>query len=182
LRAMLAAALEECDGVILTGGSSVGMRDLTPQALASLGAPGVVVHGLRVKPGKPTVLGAIGSKPVIGLPGNPASSLTILEAVARPIVVAATGERAGAPVVLEATAAANFHGREGWTWYVPVRLRNEAGRLFAEPLAIRSSHTTLLARAAGFATIGESPAQVEAGSQIRVTLFSSGGAPIEGGP
>jgi len=182
LRGMLAAALEECDGVILTGGSSVGMRDLTPQTLASLGVPGVVVHGLRVKPGKPTVLGAIGGKPVIGLPGNPASSLTILEAIARPIVVAATGERAGAPLVLEATAATRFRGREGWTWYVPVRLRNDAGRLFAEPLAIRSSHATLLARAAGFAIIGESPAHVEAGSQIRVTLFSSGGAPIEGGP
>lgn len=180
LRAMLAAALDECDGVVLTGGSSVGARDLTPQVVSSLGEPGVVVHGLRVKPGKPTVLGAIGGKPVIGLPGNPASALTILEAIARPIVVASTGELPGGARVREAIAAAPFAGREGWTWYVPVRLREDAGRLLAEPLAIRSSHTTLLARAAGFATIGESPASVEAGAPIRVTLFSSGGAPVEG--
>ena len=180
LRAMLAAALEECEGVILTGGSSVGARDLTPQVVASLGGPGVVVHGLRVKPGKPTVLGAISGKPVIGLPGNPASALTILEAVARPILLASTGEIGALPHAIEATAAVPFGGRDGWTWYVPVRLRNDAGRFFAEPLPIRSSHTTLLARAAGFATVGELPARVEAGAQIRVTLFSSGGAPVEG--
>jgi molybdopterin biosynthesis enzyme len=148
--------------------------------LARLGEPGVIVHGLRVKPGKPTVLAAIDDKPVIGLPGNPASALTILEAVARPIVVATTGERLGAPCIIEATAAAPFNGREGWTWYIPVRLRNDAGRLLAEPLLIRSAHTALLARASGFATLGESPARIEAGGQIRVTLFSSGGAPVEG--
>jgi molybdopterin molybdotransferase len=180
LRAKLGAALAECDGVILTGGSSVGARDLTPPAIASFGQPGVVVHGLRVKPGKPTVLAAIGSKPVIGLPGNPASSLTILEAIARPIVKACTGERAGAPLVLEAIAETAFTGREGWTWYVPVRLRNAGGRLFAAPIAIRSSHTSLLARAGGFATVGESPSRVEAGQPIGVTLFSAGGAPVEG--
>ena len=60
-------------------------------AVAALGAPGVIVHGLRVRPGKPTVLAAVGSKPVIGLPGNPTSALVILEAVAAPIVAALAG-------------------------------------------------------------------------------------------
>ena len=76
MRAALAELLAECDGVVVTGGSSVGERDLTPGAVAELGEPGVIVHGLRVRPGKPTVLGAVGQKPVIGLPGNPTSALT----------------------------------------------------------------------------------------------------------
>ena len=94
LRAMLTLRRSKNrDGVILTGGSSVGARDLTPQVIGSLG---------RARRRRPRTAGqtrqadgasrAIGGKPVIGLPGNPASSLTILEAVARPIVVASTGE------------------------------------------------------------------------------------------
>ena len=182
LRAAILAGLEECDGVILTGGSSVGVRDLVPQVVRGLGNPGVVVHGLRVKPGKPTMFGALGAKPVIGLPGNPTSSLMILEAVARPIVTACTGETAHGTPALEAVAGAPFAGRAGWTWYVPARLRLAGGQLIAEPFAIRSAHTSLLARAAGFAIVGESPARVEAGERVRVVRFSSGGAPVEEGP
>jgi molybdopterin molybdotransferase len=80
LRDAIAGGLAAADGVFLTGGSSVGERDLTPDAVEAFDGPGVIVHGLRVKPGKPTVLAVIGAKPVIGLPGNPASALTILEA------------------------------------------------------------------------------------------------------
>lgn len=179
LRRALADALERCDGVVLTGGSSVGERDLTPRVVAQLGPPGALVHGLRVKPGKPTLLAAVGAKPVIGLPGNPASALMILEAIVRPIVAACTGLRAWHPTEIEAVAAAPFAGREGWTWYVPVRLRREAGRTLAEPAPIRSSHTSLLARAGGYATIGEAPARIAAGESITIALFACGGAPVE---
>ncbi|HMD03420.1 MAG TPA: molybdopterin molybdotransferase MoeA, partial [Candidatus Baltobacteraceae bacterium] len=180
LRTALTAALEECDGVVLTGGSSVGARDLTPHAVAALGEPGVVVHGIRVKPGKPTLLGAAGAKPILGLPGNPTSALMILEAVARPIVVAATGERPRRALSIEAQAARPFEGRAGWTWYVPARLRSGRARLQAEPLAIRSSHVALLARAGGYVTIGESPHRIETGEPVQVTQFSSGGSSPEG--
>jgi len=182
LRDALRAALESCDAVVLTGGSSVGERDLTPQIVAELGPPGPVVHGVRVKPGKPTLLGAIGSKPVIGLPGNPASALMILEAVARPIVVACTGVTNDAPLTLDAIADKPFRGREGWTWFVPAKVRNAGGRLLAEPLPLRSSHVSLLARAGGYVTLGESAPNVEVGESVRLTLFSSGGAPIERSP
>ena len=77
--------------------SSIGR----PRRLRRLGPPGVIVHGLRVKPGKPTVLAAVGSKPVIGLPGNPTSALVILEAVVAPIIAAL----AGAPLPRDALSA-----------------------------------------------------------------------------
>jgi len=179
LRAALGDALERCDGVVLTGGSSVGERDLTPQIVAELGPPGVVVHGVRVKPGKPTLLGAAGTKPILGLPGNPASSLMILEAVARPIVVACTGATHDSPVTIEAIAATPFRGRDGWTWYVPATLRNVGATLTAEALPLRSSHVSLLARASGYVTLGETSGSIAAGERVSVTLFSCGGAPIE---
>ena len=88
--AALASALAECDGVVLTGGSSVGERDRLPEAVARIAdARASIVHGLRVKPGKADAASALhGSKPIVGLPGNPASALIILEAVAAPIVAA----------------------------------------------------------------------------------------------
>ncbi len=179
LRRALAQALAECDGVVLTGGSSVGEHDLTPRVVAELGAPGPIVHGIRVKPGKPTLFAAIDGKPILGLPGNPASALMILEAVARPIVTACTGETSVRHATIEATAARPFVGREGWTWYVPARLSMQSGQLIAEPLRLRSALVSLLARAAGYVTMTETHSRIEAGETVQLHPFSGGGAPIE---
>jgi len=178
LRAALQDGLAQCDAVVTTGGSSVGERDLLPQIVSQLGAPGTLVHGLRVKPGKPTLLAAIDGKALIALPGNPASSLTILEAVVRPIIAALTGERDARATTVEAIALVPFVGRPGWTHFVPARLALRGAQLVAEPLTIRSAQTSLLARASGYATIGEGCARIEAGERIGVTLFTCGGAPI----
>ena len=178
LRAAVREGLAASDALVLTGGSSVGVRDLVPRIVAELGAPGALVHGIRVKPGKPTLLGAVGSQPIIGLPGNPTSSLMIFEAIVRPIVHALTGECASPPAALEAVASEAFVGREGWTWYVPARVRLRGATLEAQPLPLRSAHTSLLARAFGYAVVGETPARIEAGDRIAIYRFASGGAPI----
>lgn len=163
----LRAALERCDAVVLTGGSSVGERDRTPDALARLGQPGVIVHGLRVKPGKPTVLAAIGSKPIIGLPGNPASALTILCAVVAPIFERLAGSiREGG--AMSAVLGSSITTRAGWTWFVPVVLKDEAGRQTAHPLPLRSSATSLLARATGYVLVGEALETIDAGTHVDV--------------
>jgi molybdenum cofactor synthesis domain-containing protein len=178
LRSVLRAVLEDCDGVVLTGGSSVGARDLVPRVTATLGEPGVIVHGIRLKPGKPTMFAAIGASPVIGLPGNPTSALMVLEAVARPIIAACIGERGARPEVVDAIADAPFEGRDGWTWFVPAQVRSVAGKLLATPLRLHSAHVSLLARATGYVVVGESPSRVDRGEPVRVRRFSSGGAPI----
>jgi molybdenum cofactor synthesis domain-containing protein len=175
LRRALAEALERADGVFFTGGSSVGERDFTPDVIDSFDGPGVIVHGLRVKPGKPTVLGAIGSKPVIGLPGSPTSALTILEAVCAPVVRALTGERGAREVVVCSRAGAAFSGRPGWTTYVPAELRRDAAGERAYPLELRSAHTSLLARASGYVVLTEDRGQIAAGESVEVVRFSSGG-------
>ncbi len=178
LLAALRDALTTCDAVVTTGGSSVGERDLVPRIVEEIAPGATIVHGLRVKPGKPTLLAAIDGKAVIGLPGNPSSALMILEAVVRPIVAALTGERDASSIVLAAIAAAPFVGRAGWTHFVPARLVLRGATLVAEPLTIRSAQTSLLARASGYAIIGETRARVEAGETIGITLLSGGGAPI----
>ncbi|MBV8370789.1 MAG: molybdopterin molybdotransferase MoeA [Candidatus Eremiobacteraeota bacterium] len=170
IRARIAEGLQAADAVVLTGGSSVGARDHVPAAIDALGAPGVVVHGMRVKPGKPTVLAAVGAQPVIGLPGNPTSALTILDAIASAVFRTLTGEREPRRAGVAALAAAPFPGRPGWTWYVPALLEGGAAR----PLTIRSSHTSLLARADGYVVVGPEPARIEAGAPV--TVFRYGGA------
>lgn len=170
LEAALREALAECDGAMLSGGSSVGERDLTPDALAALGDPGVVVHGLRVKPGKPTVLGALGRKPIVGLPGNPTSALVILEAVVAPIVAALVGAPAPKSSV-DARLAGPMRSNAGWTWYLPVSLEDELGDCVAHPLPLRSSAVSLTARAAGYVIMDERAEVFEAGDRVRVHRF-----------
>ncbi|MDB5027663.1 MAG: moeA [Candidatus Eremiobacteraeota bacterium] len=170
IRDGIAAGLRVADAVVLTGGSSVGARDHVPAAIDALGAPGVVVHGLRVKPGKPTVLAAVGTQPVIGLPGNPTSALTILDAIASELIRALTGQAEARRSTVAATAGEPFAGRAGWTWYVPAALDGDQAR----PLALRSSHTSLLARADGYVVVGPGRARIESGEPV--TLIRYGGA------
>jgi molybdopterin molybdotransferase len=167
----LRSALEECDAAAISGGSSVGARDVTPAAVAALGEPGVVVHGLRVKPGKPTLLGALGGKPILGLPGNPVSALMMLEAVGAPIVAALCGAR---PLrhSQRARLACSLRGRADWTWYVPVALRNEGGALLAHPLPLHSFSVSLAARAAGYVVMDERDEEWPAGAPV--TVYSLG--------
>jgi molybdenum cofactor synthesis domain-containing protein len=170
LEAALRIALEACDAIVLTGGSSVGERDRTPEAVASLGAPGVIVHGLKVKPGKPTVFAAAGGKPVIGLPGNPTSALMILEAIAAPIVAELTGAEVPR-AFLTARLGADAPGRAGWTWYVPVALQNDGGTPVAHPLPLRSSSVSLPARAGGYIVVEGQSAGLPAGTSVTVFRF-----------
>jgi molybdenum cofactor synthesis domain-containing protein len=166
----LEAALEPCDAVVVTGGSSVGERDRLPAAVAELGVPGIVVHGLRLRPGKPTLLGAIEKKPIVGLPGNPTSALMVLEAVVSPIVGALTG----APVVVPAVQARlgeAAHSRAGWTWYVPVALEDEAGSSIAYPLRLRSFSVSLTARAGGYIVMDERDECWPANTTVTVYRF-----------
>ncbi len=169
IAARIAAGLALADAVVLTGGSSVGARDHVPAAIDGLGPPGVVVHGLRVKPGKPTVLAAVGARPVIGLPGNPTSALTILDAVAADVLRALTGEREPRRSTVATVAAAPFAGRSGWTWYVPAGLGPEGAR----PLALRSSHTSLLARADGYVVVGPERVRIEPGEPVALVRYGA---------
>jgi len=169
VRERIVEGLAVADAVVLTGGSSVGARDHVPAAIDGLGAPGVIVHGLRVKPGKPTALGAVGTQPVIGLPGNPASALTILDAVLGDVFAALAGTDRAARATIAGVAGAAFTGRDGWTWYVPSEVRADGVR----PLPLRSAHTSLLARADGYVVVGPERSRIEPGEPVTLVRYGA---------
>jgi len=127
MREILGKAHGESDMVIVSGGSSIGERDFTRQAIQSLGSPGILVHGVAIKPGKPTILAVAEGKPVFGLPGHPMSCLVVFNLFAAPAIARwmgttldrrETGARLGANVP-------SIAGRED---YVSVKLRREGGK------------------------------------------------------
>ncbi len=172
LRARLARALTDCEAVVVTAGSSASARDLTADAIDSLGEPGVLVHGVNVRPGKPTILAVCNGKPVIGLPGNPVSSLVIAGLFVAPVVRRLLGIPADRPQpVVSARLAVNLAslaGREDW---IPVRLIPSSGGYTADPIFFKSNLIFSLARADGLLHIPPDSTGLSTGETVNVYLL-----------
>lgn len=165
-------ALGEADIVIITAGSSASTRDLTSAVINRLGDPGVIVHGVNVRPGKPTILGICGEKVVIGLPGNPVSALVIARLFVAPIIAARLGlpanqitPRVSARLSLNLASQA---GREDW---IPVRLVQSDAGYVAEPVFGKSNLIFTLVRADGLLRIPPAATGLQAGEQVEVILL-----------
>ncbi len=138
--------------VLISGGSSVGIKDMTIDLLNSLGEPGVILHGLSIKPGKPTILSVIDGTIVIGLPGHPASSWTVTAVLVSQIVRVLTGEKdvkdltgRDNKIYFEAELSRNLVSDKGREEYIPVKVyKNEDGALIADPILGKSSLITNL--------------------------------------
>jgi molybdopterin molybdotransferase len=170
-------ALAECDLLVITAGSSASTRDLTAQVISQLGSPGVLVHGVNVRPGKPTILAVCNGKAVIGLPGNPVSALVIASLFVKPVIRALQGEQIPRPrprvsAVLTVNLASQA-GREDW---IPVRLVEppQPGgerRLQADPVFGKSNLIFTLARADGYVRIDPDATGLSAGDSVEVILY-----------
>ena len=123
LKEMASRALRECDVVLITAGSSASARDMTATVIDSSGAPGVLVHGINTRPGKPTILGACDGKAVIGLPGNPVSALVNGYLFVIPVIEKLLGlpmDKPHSSVMARLSVnIASQAGREDW---IPVKL------------------------------------------------------------
>lgn len=169
------AALAGADALVMSAGSSVSVRDLTARVIAQLGAPGVFVHGIAIKPGKPTVLAVCDGKPVIGLPGNPASALVVAWRIVRPLVRYLGGERLNGgydgAVEYEATLTVNVPSRPGREDYIPATLERDAdGALRATPVFGASNLIFTLVRAGGLIVIPLDRSGIAAGERVRVIV------------
>ena len=164
LAARLAELADGADAVLLSGGSSVGPRDLAPAALAAAGAA-IVFHGIEVRPGRPTLFARLGGKPIVGLPGVPTSAHIIYEAFVRVLIARLAGETPRPAPSARATLArsvASTVGREDW-----VRVRLDAGA--AHPLGGGAAFATLLS-ADGFIVVPAARAGLDAGEAVDVIL------------
>jgi molybdopterin molybdotransferase len=170
LRATIARLLADADGLILSGGSSVGPRDLTGVVLAGLEPPGVLFHGIDIRPGKPTVFARAGRKPVVGMPGYPTSSMIVFEAFVRPLLVRMTGdaEPDAWPQAVPARLATPYTKPASREDYLRVRLQLRDGALWAEPLPGGSAAISNVIFADGLALMPAGVDSFEAGAVVAV--------------
>ena len=165
-------ALAENDVLILSAGSSVSARDMTAQVVDGLGQPGVLVHGVSLKPGKPTILAVCGDKAVFGLPGNPVSCMVTFDLFVAPTLAYLSGAAAPPSRVVTARLTRNIASATGREDYVQVRLDRRAdGGLDAVPIFGKSNLIFTLVRSDGMLKIPLDAGGLNAGAQVEVVLF-----------
>jgi molybdopterin molybdotransferase len=164
--------------VLISGGSSVGIKDMTIELLNSLGEPGVLLHGLSIKPGKPTILAVIEGTIIIGLPGHPASAWTVNNVLTAEIVRVLNGEKAPAALgrenqkyLIEAELTRNLVSDKGREEYIPVKILKKDDKVFAEPLLAKSSLITNLAYGDALIKIPQNKEGIDKGELVKLTLI-----------
>jgi putative molybdopterin biosynthesis protein len=170
LRAALRRALESADLILLSGGTSKGEGDLNGRVVAEL-EPGIVVHGVALKPGKPICLAASGRRPVVILPGFPTSAVFTFHEFVAPVIRELSGSAPDPREVISARLAQKTVSEHGRLEYLLVGLvRRPDGGLAAYPMGKGSGSVTAFSRADGFVRIPRNTEIVEADSEIAVTL------------
>lgn len=165
-------ALSENDVVVITAGSSASTRDLTANVVNQLGEPGVLVHGVNVRPGKPTILAVCQQKTVIGLPGNPVSALVIATLFLTPVIEKLLGLKTGRPrPAIPALLSVNLPSQAGREDWIPVRLVAGQAGYQADPVFGKSNLIFSLARADGLIRIPADATGLPAGEPVQVMLL-----------
>jgi len=171
----LEKALESADLVLLSGGSSVGVRDIVLEAIFSLRDAGVIFHGISVSPGKPTIFAKAAGKPLLGLPGYPVSALVIFDLFAAPLIRKLGGQDATTSSQFQKTTRAvlktNIASQTGREDYVRVSLTKINGTLYAEALPSKSGAIFTLVKADGMVKIDLNQEGIEQGEEVEVILF-----------
>jgi len=145
--------LRQADIVVISAGSSASARDMTADVIRSLGEPGVLVHGVALRPGKPTILGVVNGKPIFGLPGNPSSAMVTFELFVTPCIYRLSGCRQPLRRFVKARLTRNIASAAGREDYVPVKLHEQDGEMLAEPVFGKSNLLSNMMRADGMAQV-----------------------------
>src|SRR3954454_44151 len=168
LREALRAAVASADVVVVSAGSSVGARDETAAAVATLGEPGIWTHGIALRPGKPTLLAEAGGVPVIGLPGNPRSALVVFRLVGMPVVRLVGGMTDPPPdPSVRARLERDIPSAAGRLDIVQVAVRDGV----ATPLFGASALLSILTAADGYVVVADDATGLPAGTEVDVTLY-----------
>jgi putative molybdopterin biosynthesis protein len=178
-----------CDAVLLSGGTSKGEGDLSYRVVAELGEPGIVAHGVALKPGKPLCLAAVHvgegqgrrTVPVVVLPGFPTSAIFTFREFVAPVLRRMAGRREDRDAVVEARLPLRVNSERGRTEYVLVNLvtAGDGGSLVAYPMGKGSGSVTTFSRADGFVVIPRQREYLEAGATVDVHLLSQGVRPAD---
>lgn len=163
-------AVAMADMVLISGGSSVGMRDFTVEVLSDLVDTELLVHGISISPGKPTILARSGNKPVWGLPGHVVSAMVVFKVVVLPFLRKRMGENAWASpgALLPATLTRNVASAQGRTDFIRVAIQEKEGHLYAAPVLGKSGLIRTMVMAQGLVEIGENVEGLNKGAVVNV--------------
>jgi molybdopterin molybdotransferase len=174
--ATIAQGVREADLVILSGGSSVGAKDFTLSAIDALGEPGVLVHGVAVKPGKPTIFGVAEDTPIIGLPGHPMGALVIFLAFIAPFIRRIGGESDPVPFPSRTTAVLqrSVPGSPGRRTYIPITLSegDTTDVPVAVPILGKSGIITTMMESHGLLAIPENREGYAKGDHVTIFRYA----------
>lgn len=169
----LQSARASADLVLVSGGSSVGEKDAVAWAINAMGKPGVIVHGVNIKPGKPTILGLVDGTPIIGLPGHPVSGMVIFDVFVRGVLRGLAGRTPPRQFgrVVRARLGQRVPSAGGREDHVRVALVERDGTLWAIPQLGKSGIITTMTRADGLVVVPPGEDDVAQGAEVLVELF-----------
>jgi molybdopterin molybdotransferase len=161
--------------IITTGGTSVGVSDLVPEAVNRVGRPGVIVHGMAMRPAMPTALAVADGKPIVILSGNPVAAMIGFEVFARPLICRMLGlEKEERRLTVKAKITRRVSTVLGRKTFVRVRVLQRNGEFFAEPISARGSGIiSTMTKANGYVVVPENREGLEEGEAVSVYLFDN---------
>jgi molybdopterin molybdotransferase len=165
-------ALAQCDMVLVSGGSSVGARDFTIDVITALEDSEIFFHGISISPGKPTILARIQKKAFWGLPGHVVSAMVVFSRIVTPFIEHVSGltENRGEEIRLTARLSRNLASAQGRVDFIRVRLKQEKGVLWAEPILGKSGLISTMVKADGLIEIGMNTEGLEEGTPVAVIM------------
>lgn len=170
-RKILREEISKSDILIISGGSSAGVKDMTVDIINSLGNPGVFVHGVSIKPGKPTIIADIGGKAVFGLPGHPMSAIIVFKAIVEPFIKKYFFDCEDEQRKILAYMSSNVHAGEGRETFQLVNIEKNKNGYEARPIHAKSGSISQLMKADGYVRIDSSKEGISAGEMVEVILI-----------
>lgn len=166
-------ALAQCDMILISGGSSVGTRDFTIEALSALPDATILVHGISISPGKPTILAKVGPKAFWGLPGHVVSAMVVFTIAVQPFIenIGGLSPQEKSELKISALLSRNVSSAQGRIDFIRVRLTETKGVLWAEPVLGKSGLIHTMIKADGLIAIGENAEGLDKGAEVQVIPF-----------
>jgi len=172
IREKMKEGLAEADAVVVTGGTSVGVKDLVPEVVNTIGKPGMLVHGISMRPGMPTGLGVVNRKPVILLPGNPVAAMIGFEVFVRPLISRLMEAQEELTPKIRGRLTRRIASIQGFRTFNRVLVRRSGDQLSVEPIRLTGSGIlTSMTKANGILVIPDDVEGYEAGEEVEVWLL-----------
>lgn len=172
IKATVEKAFRMSDIILITGGTSAGVKDMSARVIDELGSPGVIFHGVSIKPGKPIIGGVCDGKPVFGLPGHPVAVYICFELFVKPVIEHMLGlDERKVKRIVKAKISRNLHSQAGREDFIRVSLEEREGQLWATPLLSKSGLIMSLVRADGILHIPAELLGFQEGDEVLVELI-----------